>query len=1157
MRLHRLSGDRANALQMYHRCMTMLREELGVDPSATTHDFYQRILNEDDRPAQLDRSRPAPPALRQDWSEAIDVSIFYGREAELSTLQQRVVTDRCRLVLLLGMGGIGKTALAVKLAQAVQTEFEFVIWRSLRNAPPLDTLLADWVLFFSCQQDTQADLPRLLHYLRSCRCLLILDNVETIFQQGDRAGQYRPGYESYGQLFRGVGEVPHQSCMILTSREKPSEIATLEGMEAVRSLQLSGTPEAAQALIEARELFGSDEQKRVLANQYGNNPLAVKIVASSIQDLFEGDIEQFFQQGTILFNGLRRLLEQQFERLSHLEQTVMYWLAINREWTTIAELAEDIVPAVSRATLLEALESLTWRSLIEKRSGSYTQQPVVMEYVTSHFIEQVATELITKKLNFFIRYALIKTTVKNYVRESQSRLILQPIANKLQASLGTGEAVKHNLQNVLTQLHSNFPVHEHFSYAAGNLINVFCYLQINLTGYNFSNLTIRHADLSWMNLHHVDFTDSEFIQSTFTQTFGAILAVACSPDAKLLAIGGSSGQIQLWDVAGRQPWLTLKPHRGWIHSLAYSCDGNYIASACTDHTVKLWNTRAKRASHTLTHLSAVWSVAFSPNSNLLASGSADDTVTLWDVHTGQLLKTLQGHTDEVHSVAFNPDGSLLASGSHDYTIKLWDVHTGQLLKTLQGHTDQVWSVSFSPDGSLLASGSYDYTIKLWDVGKTQSEPEECSANRAVGISGQLLKTLQGHSNRVLCVAFNPDGTLLASGSQDYTVRLWDVSSGQLLKTLQGHGSWVWSVAFAPQQNTSSSKSSLLISSSDNHNVRFWETPAGQPLKTLQGHTGWMMSIVFSPDGTLLVSSSTDRTVRLWNTASGQLLKTLQRHTNWVWSVAISPDGTLLASGSSDRGIKLWSASTGEVLDTLIDHTSSVVSIAFSPDSTLLASGSFDHTVKLWDVSSGQLLNTLQGHIDWLWSVAFSPNGRLLASGSSDCTVKLWDVSSGELLKTLHGHANWVWSVAFSPDSRLLASSGYDQTVKLWDVATGELLKTLAGHTNLVVSIAFSPAGDLLASGSYDHTIKLWHLPSGQLLNTLQGHTDWIWSIAFNPQGKTLASGSADETIKIWDVQTGACLKTLRADRPYEGMNITGVKGLTEGQKTALKALGAI
>ncbi len=636
---------------------------------------------------QINKEQIIP--LQQDWGEAIDVSIFYGRTEELATLETWIQTGHCRLVAVLGMGGISKTALAVKIAQQLQEQFEYVIWRSLRNAPPLETLLGELISFLSAGRETKAEIKLLLQCLRSSRSLIILENVETILLPGDRAGQYRQGYENYGQLFRLVGETAHSSCLMLTSREKPAEIATTEGIElSIRSLPLKGSLEAAQKLIQAKGLSGSESQKQQLCDRYSCNPLALKIVATSIQDLFDGEIEAFLAQDTAVFNSIQKLLDQQFERLSPLEKTIMYWLAINREWTTIAELSEDLVPKVSKANLLEALESLIWRSLIEKQAGSYTQQPVVMEYVTDRSISQVTREIAVASsplppcpapLPFFHSYALIKATTKDYVRKSQIRLILEPIAEQLRTTFSSSKAIEQQLQKILKLLqNSETPLS---GYGGGNLINLAHHLQIDLTGYDFSGLSIWQADLEKVNLHRVNFTDSELAKSVFTQIFGSILAVAFSPDGQLLATGDSNGEVRLWQVADAQPVLTFQGHTSWVFSVDWSPDGQSIVSGSYDQTVRLWNVNTGQCLKTLLEKNSVLSVAWSPDGQTIATGSYDQTVKLWDPKRGSCLKTLQGHTNWVFSVAWSPDSQILASGSNDQTIRLWDARQGKWLKT--------------------------------------------------------------------------------------------------------------------------------------------------------------------------------------------------------------------------------------------------------------------------------------------------------------------------------------------------------------------------------------------------------------------------------------------------------------------------------------------
>jgi WD40 repeat protein len=1073
----------------------------------------------------------------QDWSEAIDVSIFYGRAPELKVLTQWIVQDRCRLITILGMGGIGKSSLAAKIASQVQDSFEFVIWRCLRNAPPLATLLSEVIPFLSQQQDCKAELPRLLHWLRTHRCLVVLDNVETILQSGSWAGQYQSDYEDYGELLKLIGETAHQSCVILTSREKPAEVAVMESPQ-VRSLPLSGSQDAALALIESKELRGTDTEKRQLCEIYNDSPLALKIVTSSIQNLFDGEIQAFFQTETIVFNGIRRLLDQQFERLSELEKTIMFWLAINRKWTSIAELNEDIVPPVSRSHLLEALESLSWRSLVENQSSRYTQQPVVMEYMIEQLIEKIAAELLSQQLNFFQRFALVKTTVQDYVREGQIRVILMPIATALRRAFKDADLAIH-LRQILECFDRRS---SHAEYAAGNLLNLLCQLWSNVTDYDFSHLTIRQAYLQKNRLQQVNFSHSHIAQSTFIQTFAAIFSVTFSPDNQLLAAGEASGRICVWRVSDAQLLFSLEGHTGWPCGLQFSPDGTKLASACADYTVKLWDVQTGELLRTLQgHIGWVYTLSFNSTGMLLISGSADQTIRLWDIQTGRLLKAYQAHRGAVRSVAFSPDGTILATCGDDNLIKLWHAQTNELLTALQGHQSWVHTVVFSSDGLQIASGSTDQTIRLWNAQ-----------------TGALLNTLTGHTDVVMSVTFSTDNRTLLSSSDDFTIKRWDVATGKLLQTMQGHLNPVNAIALSPN-------GSLLASGSLDQTIKLWNAQTGQLLRTLQGYVLWMRSVSFSPDGTMLASGSTDQQIRFWDVKTGKLLKTLHSHQGWIWILSFSPDGTMLASGSNDFTIKLWDVQTGKLLKTLDGHRSWTWGLSFSPDGTILASGGCYGILQLWDGQTGKLLKEIQAHNHGITSLSFHPSRNLLVSCSRDRTVKLWDATTGELIHAFPEQVHELESVAWSPDGLLIGSGSSDQTIRLWDAQTGELLTTLEGHEKWVRCVAFHPHKPLLASGSFDGTIRIWdisklHVPdqfSKESYKTLEEHTGWIVSIAFSPDGEMLASASTDGTVRFWNTQTGDCLSTLKVDRPYEGLNITGVTGITEAAKANLCALGAV
>ncbi len=1080
------------------------------------------------------------PHKRQDWGEAICVSDFYGRIEELERLEKWLLRDKCRLVTILGMGGMGKTSLSIKLAQQTKDKFDCVVWRSLRDAPPLKELLANIIEFLSEEQITEADLPEniggrisfLIDYLRSLRCLLVFDNLESLLCSKGTAGFCREGYEEYGEFFQRIGETTHQSCLLLTTREKPKQVSVLEGETLpVRTLKLQGLQETeGEKILQVKGLNGSEISK--LVRYYDGNALALKVVATTIRDLFGGDIKEFLREQTSIFGDVRHLLDQQFERLSALEQKIIYWLAINREPITLSELREDLISTVPRQNLIEGLESLSRRSLIEQNQAYFTLQSVVMEYVTCCLIEKVCQEVNTKKLKLFRCYALMKATAKDYVRETQIRCILQPVIEGLLALFGHEKNVEERLIQILAMQRETSLKEP--GYTAGNIINLLFQMGTDLKGYDFSNFCVWQADLRNACLHEVNFAHASLSKSLFAEAFGGVFSVAFSPDGSILATGDTKGEIILRRVADGQLIRSFREHNGWIVSLEFSPDGHTLASGSCDYTAKLWNVNTGQCFHTLQeHEHEVWSVAFSLDGETLASGCDDNKVRLWNVNTGECYKVFQGHTNCVLSVVFISDGRELLSGSHDNTIRLWDIDTGECKKIFQGHDNGIRSISVSPNGQNFASSSNDCTIRLWDIQ-----------------TGECLKVFQGHSNGVWSVAFCLQGNFLASGSIDHTVRLWDVDTGKCLKVFQGHSNWINSVAFSPQKN-------FLVSGSYDQTVKFWNTNTYQCFKSFQGYSSQALSIVSSPDGQTLASGGHDQKVRLWDIRTGEVLKTLHEHTNWVWSVAFNSQGNLLATGSGDKTVKLWDICTGKVIKTFYGHQAVVRSVAFSSDHQILASGSEDKTIRLWNINTGQTVKILRGHQAEIWSISFSPDGQMVASGSLDGTAKLWDVHTGKCLKTIDQHTSWVWSVAFCPNNKIIATTSSDFTIRLCDVSTGECKKVLQKDTGYSQLVTFSFDGQVIASCNQDHNIRLWKVSTEKCVRTLRGHKALINSIAFCPDNHTLVSSSEDETIKFWNTESGECIKTLTIKKPYENMSVMGVTGLTQVNVDTLRALGAV
>ncbi len=1193
-------------------------EVLGLDWQTVAELEPEGISSVQNGAAGAGISSTASPESRSvlvDWGSAPDDAIFYGRQSELDTLRRWVMADHCRLITLLGMGGIGKTALSVRLAREIAGEGggesgwvrsgweggegdgeirrggageqgrrgdvrylsppppihpstrlpTHILWRSLRNAPPLEDLLADLIQSLSRQQER--DLPgtlegrlgRLLHYLRQGRCLVLLDNAESILQSGDRTGCYRAGFEGYGEVLRCVAETAHQSCVIVTSREKPKGLAAFEGETLpVRSLQLAGLePPDSRALFNTKGGFQATEaQWQRLANRYSGNPLALKIVASSIRDFFDGDIAQFLavsQQGGFLFDDIRDLLDQHFERLTELEKTAMYWLAINREPSAMAELQADLLTHVPSRDLWESLNSLQRRSLVERNADGLTQQPVVMEYMISQLIDRIVGEVAGQAPQLFTSHALTKAQAKDYVRETQVNLILKPIADQLINHLGSASQLAATLQQILTGLRGGTP--QSMGYAGGNSLNLLLHIPVDITGYDFSELTVWQAYLQDVKLHGVNFAGADLAHCVFTESLGNVLAAAFSPNGQWIATGDTDCQVRVWDSLTGQLLLICQGHRNWVRAVAYSPDGRLIASCGADQTIRLWTAEEGVAVKTLTgHDHEVFAIAFSPDGQTLASAGGDNRVKLWDVSTGTCIQTLAGHTDWVRSVAFAPQSTqtpriLLASGGADHQIHLWDADTGECLRTLEGHSGWVHSLAFSRDGQLLASGSGDGTLKLWD----------CR-------SWDCLATYSGHSGSIYSVAFSPTKDWLISSSGDRTIKLWDWHTDTCLQTLHGHQNEVCAVAVHPDGHR-------LVGVSLDQTVKLWDIATGHCLRTWEGHTDWALPVAFSPDGRTLASGSNDKTVVLWDWRTEEQLRTLSGHSDFVYGVAFSavcpPDrlcqrgaspgenGQILASGSTDCTARLWEVATGRCIQVLQGHGDWINAIAFHPSQRILATGSADRTVKLWDCATGQCLHSLSQHTAKVLGVAFSPDGQHLASCGADQTIQLWEVATGEPLQTLTGHDSRVWSVAFSPDGRTLASGSTDKTVRLWDVAMGECRSVLHGHSNWVFAVAFSPDGTRLASAAHDHTLRIWDAQTGDCLQVCEGHQHLVSSLAFSVDGRAIATGSQDQTVRIWDAETGECLRVLIAKRLYEGMNLSGATGLTPATRATLEMLGAI
>jgi WD40 repeat protein len=1161
----------------------LLSEALGRKVSKKTFKTaFQLYIPEpevDSSDSPSTRSHPTPPSNSEgmpsalpessDWEElAVDVSEFYGRQDERSRLESLLLSKRCRLVILHGMTGIGKTWLSQAVKQQVQASFAHVICLSLYHRPSPTQLLAKLLHQLTRHQDGHIPqtfdglMSRLLRYFNQHACLVILDDGDAVFQEDTLAGQYRDGYGDYQKILRQLVTNPHQSCVLWVSQAEPDGLDYIAS--GVEEFSLSGFSwDEGRAWLHVQNgLNGTEAERLDLIKRCSGHPAVIqRILSRRVLDIVGRQLVELLNHWPSIVEHVQDQFDDSFNQLTDVEQQVMYWLAIAQMPLTFRQLETYMISPLSR----EVMVSLMRRSLCSPiqsdvgQSPRFAQPAIVMAYVLHRFLAAIKQELTTEHPTLLNSHALLTTQAPEYIQNQQRHLILNPLIEHIRYHYSSPHT---KLRQLLT--HVIQTVGCTVNYAIGNLINLLQPFDPDFSGFDFSGMTIRQADFRRTVLHGANFARAQLQHSIFAQAVGGSMVLAFSPDSRLLATGNEDGKTFLWDVSQGQ--LMLNAHystefHAAVRSLAFSPDLSTLAVGGDSRTVQLWNIHPEQAWHQpLLHPASVRCICFSPDRRILASNS-DGCIYMWDNNTGQLIRILTSHAGEITSLSFDDSGQQLLSCSNDQRVHLWAVTRSEPQQTLTSSTNgRFQTVLFRrsyPPASLdqstvaIAVECNERTIRLWSVetGDVYAtlllDPDEKVVAIAISADGQRIASSSVVSGQY---------PLQPSTSLRWCVKLWDVSTQQCLHRLSDLEHQVQTLAFSPD--------SRLLATAGDRRLALWDVETGRCLSALRDSRELVRVFSFNHDYTSLITGQQNHAIRQWDIQSGRCQQTLLGHTNWVQVLTASPDGCWLASSSGET-IRVWDLRTGTSTSLPGRVDDPVRVLCFNPTASILASGTDDATIVLWNIYTRQSM-LLEGHRDRISALCFNPDGRWLVSGSDDHTVTVWNTQTGAPVFKFDEHDDRIHSLSLSTDGQTLVSASRDGVAKSWSLSTGKRQITWQKPDQWLYAVQMDAAGRAIAATSTPGStqmMQIWDIQSDVLLQTLTWEqASNLWRVIFSANGEYIAIGSNNGPIYIWQWATRQLLRRLRTDCPYEGMTIQDMtihgQALSAVQVEMLKQLGA-
>lgn len=1005
------------------------------------------------------------------------LSTFRGRNALLTQIHDALEGGTpvgVKTAGLHGMGGIGKTQLAVEYAHRYQFYYPGgVYW--VNAAEPLTrgvVHLAERLgLANPDPTDPDRDKQMVFAFAKHGKdlndtALLILDNVD------DPASVLHSPLTSGYTLQNLCDDI--RARLLITARQQ-----NLPGYVPIE-VDVLAPDDARQLLLDARPNAAADPTLDEITHALGYLPLALALAAAALSQADELTPAEFLAELRLLgIDEIANTLELGTQRVN---------VALDWQWRRLASADSELLIALIAAfgkeaqVPIERLRYLVGLSDFPKLRPPF--KTALKRLVDLHLVERLDDD--TVRLHLLVReYVERKVDTQAILRDSAAQIVVayrtpQIIANSSTAR-GFG-ALVDDLRSVSDALLSPLPELDSllrlYDLERGNinmlaqsdsLLPTTVIQQLRERAHHHSDVTLRDSCDIWLRSHpHVATHDAY-----------------CRPADSALA-------------------RVLAGHTDLVEAAEWSPDGRLIVSAGSDKTIRVWEAATGTEVRRLeAHTGSIIAAAWSPNGRWIVSAGDDRTVRIWEVATGVEVYRLEGHTDWVVAAIWSPDGRLVASASDDQTVRVWEIATGRQLCCLEGHTSGINAVAWSPDGHWIASASGDRTVRVWDT--TKWDEAHC---------------LEGHTSGVTSVAWSPDGNLLVSASSDRTMRVWKVATGMEILCMEGHTNEIRASHWSPDGR-------WVVSASLDRTVRVWETATGTEIRRLEGHVSGVSAAAWSPNGQWIITAGWDRMLRVWDAQVEGEARQRVGHSREVRATSWSPDGHYIVSASDDKTVRIWDANTNREVRRIAGR-SSYISAAWSPDGQWIVGTSNDATVRIWEAATAEEVRRLsrgRGYMNTTWS----PDGRWLVSVSSDRSLRVWEVATGKELRRFDAHTGWLSSAAWAPDGRWIASAGGDYSIQIWNSETGEQVAQLKGHIDHINSVAWSPNGHYIVSAGNDKTVRVWEVATGIELARLEGHSDWVNAAIWLQGGRVIVSASDDGTLRVWSPNQNTLLAALRCD----------------------------